>query len=291
MKKYLTPRRILNILLILLTGWMLAGYVAALVFTYPAQKAIEDIDSVGGFAVREVKIRSTDSLDLSAWLVPNDSSRAVVLLAGIRGNRTFNLSRAELYLKRGYTVLLPDLRGTGESEGELVTFGWQERHDLHACVDYLRKKGYKSIGVHGTSMGAATIAYSFIEKPSYSFVVMESCYDNIDNAFSNRVYGLLPRFALWPAYFFTEWRIKAEAKDLYPQECVKNCSCPVLYFAGDSEQQIRQEDTDRIFMNFTSSNKALHIFEGGKHEDFMKRYQGEYVNVWSKFMNSHEEAK
>lgn len=291
MKRYLTPRGIISLLLILLTGWMLAGYIAAMAFTYPAPKEIEALDSLTGFAVSEVRIRSKDNIDLSAWFVPNDSSRAVILLAGIRGNRTFNKSRAELYLKKGYTVLLPDLRATGKSEGDVITFGWHERNDLHACVNYLRKKGFKNIGVHGTSMGAATIAYSFNEKPSYRFVVMESCYDNIDNAFSNRVHGLLPKFVLWPAYLFTEWRIDADAEKLYPQDCVKQCTAPVLYFAGDSEQQVKQEDTDRIYNSFSSTDKRLHIFKGGRHEDFMKRFKSEYEEVWNEFMSMHEKAE
>lgn len=140
-------------------------------------------------------------------------------------------------------------------------------------------------------MGAATIAYSFKEEPSYSFVVMESCYDNIDNAFSNRVNGWLPKFMLWPAYFFTEWRIDADAKDLYPEEFVKRCKSPVLYFAGDSEQQIKPENTDRIFNNFSSKEKTLHIFKSGKHEDFMRRFRKEYIEVWLKFMEKHEATK
>jgi uncharacterized protein len=287
MKRFFTLRRAVWLLFVLLTGWLLAGFLTAMAVTYPAQEDIAERDSIAGFEVKDVSLVSSDSTMLSAWLVPNGSS-AVILLAGIRGNRTSNIARAELYLKRGYTVLLPDLRGTGESGGEVISFGWNERSDLAACYAFLKMKGYDKIAVHGVSLGAATIAYSFNDKPQYDFVVMESSYDNIDNAFRNRIKRMLPKFMLWPAYFFTEWRIGAGSEDLCPAECVKQCTAPVLYMAGDEEEQVRLEETKEIFANIGSDDKELFIFKGGKHQDFLRGFEKDYTSTLNKFLDRHE---
>jgi hypothetical protein len=52
---------------------------------------------------------------------------------------------------------------------------------------------------HGHSLGAATIAYSFKDFKDYSFVVLESCYDNIDHAFEHRMQRIhLPLLLAYP---------------------------------------------------------------------------------------------
>jgi alpha-beta hydrolase superfamily lysophospholipase len=281
----------LFILLLLLSGWLLGSYLGAMAVTYPNPEEIEERDSIAGFVVEDVQLTSSDNTSISAWLVPNDTSdRAVIILTGIRGNRTSNIKRAELYLKKGYTVLLPDLRGTGASGGDVISFGWNERQDLKACYDLLVKKGYKKISAHGQSLGAATIAYSINDNVKYDLVVLESCYDNIDHAFRNRV-GNWPKFVLWPMYFFTEWRIGAKAEQLYPEECLKKCNAPVLYFAGDSEKQVKLEETETIFENIASADKTLHIFEGAEHEDFMTRYEAEYIQALDQFLDKHVQAE
>lgn len=286
----MTPRGLLALLVIMFIGWMLASFIGAMAVTYPNPVEIEERDSIAGFAVENIKVISADSIAISGWFVPNSSDRAVIILSGIRGNRMHNIGRAELYLKRDYAVLLPDLRGTGASGGDVISFGWNERHDLKACYDFLLKRGFKNISAHGQSLGAAAIAYSINDNVKYDFVVLESCYDNIDHAFRNRI-GEWPRFAVWPMYFFTEWRIGADAAQLYPEECVKKCASPVLYFAGDSEKQVRIEETEKVFNNISCADKTLHIFKGAKHEDFMNRYEEEYIQALDQFLSKHEEAE
>lgn len=291
MKRFLTPRGILYLLVVLFIGWMLTGYISALVLTYPNAQKIEPKDSIAGFHIDSIALASSDGTKLSAWLVPNRSDSAVIILAGIRGNRTSNIERAKLYLEKGFTVLLPDLRGTGASGGDVISFGWNERKDLEACYSLLKSKGYGSISVHGISLGAATIAYSFNDNVKYDLVVLESCYDNIDHAFVNRVNGRIPSYALWPVYLFTEWRIGAKASQLDAERCLKKCSSPVLYFCGDSEKQIKQEEMQNVFNAIGSKDKVLYVFKGAEHEDFMKRYRDEYIKMLYQFLDKHEEAR
>jgi fermentation-respiration switch protein FrsA (DUF1100 family) len=293
MKRFLTPRGIFFLLVVAFIAWMLVGCIAAFVLTYPDQEEIAEQDSVSGSAVEDIGLVSKDGTKLSAWLIPKSRVNAVIILTGIRGNRTHSIKRAELYLKKGYTVLLPDLRGTGQSEGNVISFGWNERYDLEACYDLLRKKGYKNISAHGSSLGAATIIYSLKDNLKYDHVVLESSYDNIDNAFKNRTKAALPRWVAWPVYLFTEWRIKADAAQLCPEEYIKNLDSPVLYLAGDSEKQIKPEETQKIFDNIPAADKTLHIFKGAQHEDFMHRYEAEYVKVLDQFLDTHahEEAE
>jgi len=157
----------------------------------PRPQEIPSAENYFSEPFEDQSFKSFDRVDISSWFLRNDSSKkAIILLNGIGANRLSLVSRGKFYLENDFNVLMPDLRGTGASGGDMITFGWQERFDLLACVDFLKEKGMEKIAVHGLSLGAATIVYSFQENPNYDFVVLESCYDNITNALKNRVDNL-----------------------------------------------------------------------------------------------------
>ena len=160
--------------------WIMGSVLGSKIATMSHPKKIHDASNYFTQSVENHTFNSFDQVQISSWFIPNDSTkRAVIILNGIGGNRLGLVERAKFYVEKNYNVLLPDLRGTGGSGGEVITFGWKERYDLEASVQFLKEKGMEEIAVHGLSLGAATIVYSFQEAPDYKFVVLESCYDNI----------------------------------------------------------------------------------------------------------------
>jgi pimeloyl-ACP methyl ester carboxylesterase len=54
-------------------------------------------------------------------------------------------------------VCLFDFRGSGLSAGDYVTYGWREKEDVGAVLEYLGNEfGYEGFVLWGRSMGAAT---------------------------------------------------------------------------------------------------------------------------------------
>lgn len=81
----------------------------------------------------------------------------VILIHGAGGDHVVVSPLAEIYLENGWNVLTFDMRGHGDNESTLVTFGYLERIDLSALVDYVEKvTSNKQIVVHGQSMGGGT---------------------------------------------------------------------------------------------------------------------------------------
>jgi esterase/lipase len=235
-----------------------------------------------------ITLKTEDNISISAWYKNTNSDKAVILLAGIGADRMSNISRAEYYLANGYSVLLPDLRCTGSSGGEVITFGWNESKDLKACYEFLRRKNSKKIGVHGCSLGAATITYSLKDIKDYHFIVLESCYDNIDQAFENRVEKFhLPDFVYFPVRFFIEKRMGVKTKELKPEEFIKLAKSPVLIMAGDAEDQIKISETQKLFDNCTSGKKMLCFFRNGKHEDFMDKFKEKHTDILDFFIRKY----
>ncbi len=286
-------RRRLKILLVLsfsaLGAWLLLGYIFVALMTATAPAGYAEILFIGNDSMEKTAIISSDGVAINAWYAGSDSSAAVILLPGIRSNSSSMLERAKLYRANGYSVLLPDLRGTGKSEGDAVTFGWNERLDLLACVRWMKAKGHGKIGVHGCSLGAATIAYSLDSVNDYAFVVMESCYDNIDHALAHRTFDSgCNRALFWPVYFFSERTIGANADQLSPLARVSQYKGPLLYLAGDNETQIPFEETQQIFSAFgtPATQKRLVVFPGAPHCDLAQYDRATYDNAFSDFIQS-----
>jgi uncharacterized protein len=241
------------------------------------------------FKTTDIELFAADGSRVSAWFIKGNSEKSVIILPGIGGDRRYSVARAGDYFKKGYSVLLPDLRATGRSDGNIISFGWHESKDLIACYRYLKEMGFKRPGVHGISLGAATIVYSLKECTDWSFIILESCYDNIDNAYTNR----MNRFPLASTLFFpvksvVQAMIGVGADSLRPQDYICKADCPVLMMAGDSESQLKLEETRTVFNNCTSSSKYLHIFKDGKHEDFRVRFPEEYNKVFESFIQNFE---
>lgn len=253
----------------MLSSWVVLSYFIAVFLTRPAPSKIAQIKQISGEKVRRVKFKARDGVKLSAWLLANPKTdKAIVLLSGIRSNREAQIRRAQYYLNRGYTVLMPDLRGTGKSEGKFISFGWHERKDLQAAVFFLRKRGYSKVSAHGQSLGAATIAYAHKEFQGFEFIIMESCYDNINHAFRHRMDKfLVPRIFYAGVFFFVERKIKATQFSLRPERFVKSFSAPTLFMAGDSEEVLPLPESQKIYKFCTSKFKRFVIFQGADHED------------------------
>lgn len=260
-------------------GWLGASYAGAEFATRAQNRTIPSASTYFSQPVENQTFFSKDGVEISSWFLPDTSSKkAVIILNGIGGNRTGVTKRADFYHKKNYNVLLPDLRGTGKSGGDAITFGWHERKDLLAAVNFLKeKKRLDTIAVHGLSMGAATITYTFQEKPDYYFVVLESCYDNIGNALRHRIEPYyVPYFLTYPMHFFTEKKLNVSQEELSPETYMSLCTYPTFIMAGDNEVKLPVDETEKIFQQCASENKDLHFIKGAYHENFMRRFEAEW---------------
>jgi alpha-beta hydrolase superfamily lysophospholipase len=280
----------LRVLLPVFVFWVLLGWLVASITTMPETADHSGQTHVGAHPLEAVWFRSADGLMLSAWHVrAPGSDRAVILAAGINGNRTAMRSRAEHYLARGCSALLLDLRGTGQSQSAPVSIGWHERHDMIAAGNYLRAAGYRHIGVHGISLGAATAIYTTLEDPDWAWMVAESSYSTLELAWQNRLDMVgVPNIITQPVRWFVQWQIRARASDLEPLRYVPDITAPILFVAGDSEPELKKEESEALYAACGSTHKRLHLFAGGRHENFLRRFEAEYLAVFGGFMDEVE---
>jgi pimeloyl-ACP methyl ester carboxylesterase len=95
----------------------------------------------------------------SWWIEPRTAPArgTIVLLHGVRMDRSSLVSAGIAFQEAGYRSILVDLRGHGESSGSYLTYGAVEATDLSELLDSLEGRGVSlgHVGVFGFSYGAA----------------------------------------------------------------------------------------------------------------------------------------
>jgi pimeloyl-ACP methyl ester carboxylesterase len=163
--------------------------------TRPPRQLSQEID-FGAVLLKmeEVGFDATDRVGLEGWLFPGSPDRASIVLAHDLGsNRSSLLHLAVSLRKLGFTVLVFDARGHGESEGKRSTFGILEKRDVLGAIDHLAERATsdsaKRIGIYGVGMGAHAAVLAARERPAVKVLVLDALYPDAGYPLVRNVYG------------------------------------------------------------------------------------------------------
>ncbi len=130
----------------------------------------------------EVYITSDDGLKLKASVYENPDAKAVLIgFHGYRSSYANDFAGAGgFYYDSGFTLILPDQRTCGKSEGKYITFGIKESDDAVRWCEYAKER-FKALPViaAGISMGAATVMMAADRYPDNVKMILADCgYDD-----------------------------------------------------------------------------------------------------------------
>jgi uncharacterized protein len=264
--------------------------VAGEVLTRPAHSTIGLPPS--DLPARSVVLRTPTNETVAGWLVCGKPSfGAVVLLHGVRGDRRQMLGRAKFLNKLGYTVLLIDLPGHGESTGTRITFGVREAEGVETSLAYLGKEfPTEKIGIVGVSLGAAStvLALSKGKSTAPDAIILESMFPTITEAVSDRLelhLGQLGK-SLTPLLLWQlPLRLGFNVGQLRPIVELPSLHLPILIASGSEDRHTTLDETKGIFQ-VANQPKELWILEGAAHEDLHtfdpKTYQTKIADFLAK---------
>ena len=217
-------------------------------------------------------ITSFDNLKLHSYEVINENKtdKWAIVVHGYTSEGNLLSSKAKYFYEMGYNVLVPDLRGHGNSQGDYIGMGWDDRLDIMDWIDYIVENNPNAqIALHGTSMGSATVLMVSGEKlPENVKAIVADCgYTSVWDEFSYQLKSLfnLPSFPVMNlSNMVTMVRAGYSLKDASAIEQVKKATVPILYVHGDEDDFVPYYMMDELY-NATNSTKEKLTVEGAEH--------------------------
>ena len=226
--------------------------------------------------IESVSLAAADGAVLKAWYVQpaNPNGESVILLHGITDNRIGVSGFGDIFLRQGYSVLLPDSREHGDSGGRIATYGILERQDVNRWVGWVRQRNPGCTFLFGESMGAAIGLQAAAVIPQICAVAVESPYSD----FREIAYERLGRAThLGPLFWRTAGRPVIEAAILYarirygislanasPHSAVEESKTPMLLIAGTADRNIPMHHAVELYRD-CASHCELWIVQGADH--------------------------
>ncbi|MBN1161832.1 MAG: alpha/beta fold hydrolase [Dehalococcoidales bacterium] len=207
-----------------------------------------------------------DNVLLNGWFLPAEKDEVVIIVHGGFQNRidenadTLDITR--ILVQTGYNVLLFDLRGRGESEGQGLALSYIDE-DIGGAVDFLRSRGYgtEDICIMGFCSGAAS-ACIYASRNDVGALILVGCFVDVQTMVIRQAQSVgIPQFLaqmFYPGTLFFA-RIIYGFEVIHPIDVVGNVRCKILFIHEEFDEFTTFEETYRLFE--ASVNPANRIWE------------------------------
>jgi alpha-beta hydrolase superfamily lysophospholipase len=259
-------------------------------FRYP-EKGPRDPEDVG-LHVEPVEFKTTDGLTLRGWWSGGESGSPVIIFChGLNRSRLELLQRAGEAHKRGYSILLFDLRNHGESDRAHTTLGILESRDVQAASQFVRMKapGQPQL-LWGVSMGAATALLAVRDYGGFAGVVSDSAFPSFRETIEHHV-RLLFRIPSFPVANMIVWltgvRMHIDPDSGNVETAVQKFgNVPVLFIAGGADRRMPPGVAKRLYDANQSPLKKLIVVPGAGHGEAFSTNREQYLEAVFSFFES-----
>ena len=191
------------------------------------------------------------------------------MVHGYRGDSSSIISPVKHFYEQGYNLLIPDLRGHGQSEGDYIGMGWDDRYDIMGWIDYLVSQNPQAqIILYGVSMGGATVMDVAGENlPSQVKAVIEDCgYTSVWDVFQYHIpmKKWQSEVALHMASLVTQIRAGYALEDVQPIQQVQKSRIPILFIHGQDDDFVPVVMIDELYLKANCPKEKL-IIKGAGH--------------------------
>ena len=221
-----------------------------------------------------------------------DSKKFVIISHGYTWNREGSIKYALLFYRLGYSIIMYDHRSHGDNVHNDVTMGYKEGPDLAEIINWAKKTYGEDIylGLHGESMGAATVLYVNKFTDKVDFVVADCPYSSLYDLFRFQIVEHhFPKFLLPLCSMFLKISHHYSFKDVSPKEVMSKCHVPLLLIHGAVDGFIPPNESQFIYdMRDKNDITTLYYCEGADHAKSLVTNKEKYFEVLQEFLTQIE---
>jgi len=259
-------------------------------FRYP-EKGPRNPEDVG-LHVENVEFKTADGLTLRGWWMAGQPGfPAIIFCHGLNRSRLELMERAGEAHRRGFSILLFDLRNHGESDRAHTTLGILESQDVEAASQFVRMKvPGQSQFLWGVSMGAATALLAVRDYGGFAGVVSDSAFPSFRETIEHHV-RLLFRIPAFPVANMIVWltgvRMHIDPDSGNVETAVRKFgNVPVLFIAGGADRRMPPGVAKRLYDANQSPLKKLIVVPGAGHGEAFSTNREQYLEAVFSFLES-----
>ena len=246
-------------------------------------------------AVDKVSVESEDGLQLVGMIYPSHdhtSHRWAFVLHDYACTKEDMRTVARAFHEQGYHVLTPDARAHGESEGSLISLGWNERKDLLRWIDaVLEMDSQAEIVLYGISMGADTILFCPQEKlpAAVRCIIEDGGYTSVYDILSWQMthYYKMPPFPILDSMgVLVKQKMNFGIREASALPKMEKAVLPTLFLHGEKDVHVPCDMAFRLY-DACQSAKDLYIVENSGHRANMYEQPKAYYQKIFHFLDEH----
>lgn len=217
-------------------------------------------------------ITSDDGLKLHAYYCESTAQRGKYVIAchGYTSKADDMGLYAKYFTEKGFSVLMPDARAHGQSEGNIIGMGWPERLDILKWINTIVETDKNAqIVLYGISMGAATVMMTSGEDlPENVKAVVEDCgYSSVFDELKWQANSMahLPAFPLvHTVSLINEAKSGYSLKEASAVSQLKKSHTPTLFIHGSEDWLVNPEMVNTVYDALECEKEKL-IVKGAEH--------------------------
>ncbi|MGH7206779.1 MAG: alpha/beta hydrolase family protein [Nitrospiraceae bacterium] len=218
---------------------------------------------------------------------PSTTDRVAILCHGFLSNKnsTTNKTLSTLLLEREIAAFRFDFFGQGESEGpfEQITVSLAVKQAL-AALNLVASKGYRRIGLVGSSFGGLVALLTAAERPPLSYLALKCPVPDfpemLEREFGKqgmaewKTTGTIPDVAGGQGRVKLQYGFYEDCARHLGYDAAKIITAPTLIVQGDRDEYVPLHQSRRLY-GALQSEKRLEILAGADHrftrpEDFRR---------------------
>lgn len=219
----------------------------------------------------DVEITSHDGLTLRGkYYECNPNAPMEILFHGYQGNADRDLSGGvKRCFEIGRNALVVNQRGSGESDGNVITFGVKERLDCLSWVNYAVERFGKDVKIiiTGISMGAATVMMAAGEDlpPNVVCVLADCGYTSARDI----IQKVMREMHLPARLFYPLVRLSArifghfDLEESSPMDAMKKSRVPVIFIHGEADDFVPCDMSRALYEACASRKKLVTVPNAG----------------------------
>jgi fermentation-respiration switch protein FrsA (DUF1100 family) len=280
----------------------IAGIIFSIFIIHPKMMSVEETynkemkegnlikEKYDSLNKEEISIISPYGYSLYGLFFPVENSKKTIIICH-GGTYTLygSIKYMNLFLKRGFNVLIYDSRHHGRSGGRNITYGYYEKYVLKACVDWVfeRCSSTCTVGMLGESFGAAIALQTAVIDTRVSFLIADSSFSDM-TLLLKCILGFLCKLPNIPllipvSNFFTWLRSGMSYKNVSPIKDIKDIKAPIFFIHGEKDSFVPKEMCIEMY-NKKDGYKKLYIAPNSGHAEAYENNPEEYEKLIGEFL-------